>query len=86
MNGYFPDVMRIIGVYKDYVFVRTSSDVKNQLRLDVISPDDKLYAVKEIDSKDEYISSSVVNGKLVINYTSEDDGPYAMVYDIALNE
>lgn len=84
IGGYFPDIFSIIGSYKSHMFVYTSTNSDTDLTLDIITPDYKLLSSVVLKSPDEIISASVENGKLIVNQTNDEDGPFVKVYSIKM--
>jgi hypothetical protein len=79
--GYLSDIQQILGEFKNYLFVRTSSQSQKTLNIDILNSKNKLYDQITIEG-DNIISSKVENGKLLINYKNGNDGPYLISYDI----
>ena len=75
------DVAGILGTVNDYIFARVAHDDEEVILIDVISPDMEYYTVVELDAKD-YESSRIEEGKLIVNYKNDDDGPYVKIFDI----
>jgi hypothetical protein len=81
LGGYHPDIVDIIGSYKEYLFVRTVSDKNNELVLHVISSEGVLVQESKLKC-DEITSARVTHGMLLVNQTNDEDGPYTSVYKL----
>ena len=80
-GGILSDISNILGVVNGYLFIQTSANNKNTVNIDVVSPKNELFDQLTIKG-DEVISARIANGKLLINYTNNDDGPYLVSYNI----
>ena len=80
-GGYLDDISYIAGIDNNHVFMKTATESKSELNIDVISEDLK-YIGKIVIKGDEVLSASVNHGKLFVNFTNDEDGPYAKVYDL----
>jgi len=80
-EGYLSDIQSILGTESGYIFVQTASEKKTELSIDIISPTHTFYDQIKLTG-DEVLSATVINKKLIVNYSNENDGPYAMVYTI----
>lgn len=85
MGGYFPDIYGVLGAHNGYVFVRTSAESIHTVNIDVISPDEKLYDKITLNTGDNLNSVTFEQGKLIANYSNDEEGPYALVYDVEFN-
>jgi hypothetical protein len=84
MGKYRNDIERIVGVHEGYIFATISDDDKEQITMDVISPDLTFYT--QITMKtDEVSSAKLSHGKLILCLKNEEDGPYVNIYDLAIN-
>lgn len=83
-GGYLSDISYIIGTYKDYIFVKPTSEDNTDIIIDVISPDFQLYDQIKM-SGDELRSFSLSDNTLMVNRSNEEDGPYSEAYEFTLD-
>ncbi len=81
LNGYHPDIVDIIGTYKNYVLVQARSESLRELKLHIINDKDELVQIASIEC-DEITSARVTNGLLLINQVNDEIGPYTSVYSL----
>ncbi len=84
MGGYLGDVTKILGTHKGYMFIQTSAESIHTIRIDVISPDEKLVSTIKLDTDNQLLSTAFEHGKLIANYTNEEQGPFVKIYPIAI--
>lgn len=85
MGEYEADVQRILGDYNGYLLVRTACEkMSNNLQMDIIK-DDKLYSVYKQEFEDEIEFIKLKNGRIIISFRNEEDGPYLKIFEPAIN-
>ena len=81
LGGYHPDIIDIIGSYKNYLFVQTKAEDKKTLLIDVINSSNMIVQKIKVNC-DEISSVKLMYGYLLINQKNDNDGPFATVYKL----
>jgi hypothetical protein len=81
------DVRGILGVSNGYIFVSVANEDDEQLFVDVISKDLKLFSQVVLPSEEdrELLSALVQGDKLLVCFKNEEIGPFINVYSIKIN-
>ena len=83
-GGLQSDIRNIIGSYNGYIFVQTAFKEIDELNIDIISPEFE-YLDQVSIKKDQVQSVKIENNHLIVNYKSQEDGPYVKIYSISIN-
>lgn len=83
-NGYQDDIERIIGLYKNYILIKTASSDKEILSIDVLDSDFKLYSTFEKKYEDLQ-NVFIKQNKMVFSMKNDDIGPYTIISDIQID-
>jgi hypothetical protein len=81
-GGLKDDIQDILGSYKKYIFIQTASKSNKTLEIDVVLGPDVVHQIQI--SGDEITTSAIANGKLLVNFKNEENGPYVKIYDLSL--
>jgi hypothetical protein len=75
------DVSSVLGEYDNAYFVAVATDGENKLDIDVIK-DDKLFTQLTLEERESIEEIRMENGSLIVNFKSDETGPFARVYSI----
>lgn len=82
-DGFENDIKEIIGIYGDFLFVRTSTKDFNHNNIDIIDMKNNTYDSILLD--DEKINDvNLFGDKLIVNGKNDEIGPYVTIYKISL--
>jgi hypothetical protein len=81
MGGHFSDIVLLLGVSNDHLFLQLRTESMNMFKIAIISTQYELVQIEEIQSS-EITSAVVINGHLLINQTNDDVGPFVDVYKL----
>jgi hypothetical protein len=80
-DGFKSDITDVFR-FKNYILIEVESGSKSELAYDVYTEDLKFYTTALLKLEEDYASSSLVNNKLIVNHTNDEDGPYSVIYSI----
>jgi hypothetical protein len=83
-NGYQDDIDRILGLYKNFILIKTASPVKELLRIDVLDSNFNLYTTYEKKYKD-FQNFFIKKNKAIFEMINDDIGPYTIISDIQID-
>lgn len=84
LGQYKDDVSSILGEFNNSYFVALAADSENKLDIDVIS-NDELYTQISLEEKENIEEIRMENGSLIVNFKSDETGPFARIYEIIKN-
>lgn len=103
-HGYKNDIQELIGTYKGYIFVSVASEKDrgsintglsnsslHDIQVDVISPDNELYATIDaaslnMESMEDLNWITIIEDKMVFEMHNDTEGPYVKIIDIKIND
>jgi len=83
-DGYEHDITDLF-VLDDYIIVETSTGSHKSLAYDVYTKDYKYYTHVKLELEKEYISSKIINNKLILTHNDEEEGPYSSIYSVKIH-
>lgn len=84
---YHSDIYRVIGIFKNYLFITINSNKEDKLDIDIINLDKITYTTRTIDYKegDIIMDMNICENQMTIDYYNRENGPYIIVYNISMN-
>lgn len=84
-NGYHSDITRVIGIYKDNIFLLVADERNNKDRVHVLNSDFEFLTELTIPNVKNAYDHKIRNDKLIVSQKNDEIGPFLKIFDIKIH-